>query len=318
LIEQIRNKPIIINTDLDGLISGLILKKYLNCTIVGFSNSAEKFWLTNEIKYDLNDICFVDMFVANPSVLTIDQHIISANEKHHKLLCKNPNKINPNLMNPRYFLPNNSYYKKYPFGTVHFIIALLERSGINLDGLNFYNSSNNVSFIDLILRCDDAMKTSIASNYIKNASEWWSWLKVTSRNGVAISELIKYLSNTDKGYALRKKDQITHILQSTPFYCDSPDGGIIEILRGTKIKTNVLDYFEFVSEITGINLFRVDFDYKTFEGLAKRTSLSSHQIEKLINENTIEEQDIFSYAFVRSSSRDNSFSYTLKSKRNIK
>ena len=38
----------IINTDLDGLISGLILKKFLNCHVIGFSTSTEKFWVIDQ------------------------------------------------------------------------------------------------------------------------------------------------------------------------------------------------------------------------------------------------------------------------------
>ena len=33
------NNKIIINTDIDGFLSGMILKQYFNCEIVGFTNS---------------------------------------------------------------------------------------------------------------------------------------------------------------------------------------------------------------------------------------------------------------------------------------
>ena len=34
-------KKIVINSDIDGFLSGMILQKYYDCEIVGFSNSKE-------------------------------------------------------------------------------------------------------------------------------------------------------------------------------------------------------------------------------------------------------------------------------------
>ena len=43
------NKNIIINTDIDGFLSGMILQKYYGCKIVGFSNSRETIWVTPDV-----------------------------------------------------------------------------------------------------------------------------------------------------------------------------------------------------------------------------------------------------------------------------
>ena len=37
-----KNKNIVINSDIDGFLSGMILQKYFGCKVVGFSNS---WWL---------------------------------------------------------------------------------------------------------------------------------------------------------------------------------------------------------------------------------------------------------------------------------
>lgn len=47
-----RNKNIVINTDIDGFLSGMILQKYYGCRVVGFSDSRDKVWLIPEV----NDI----------------------------------------------------------------------------------------------------------------------------------------------------------------------------------------------------------------------------------------------------------------------
>jgi hypothetical protein len=317
MIQLLKNKPIIINTDLDGIISGLILSKYLNCRIVGFSNSAEKIWLEEPLAHDYKKACFVDMYVANPDTMTIDQHIVSVNAEHHNILIQNQNKINPNLLNKRCFLPNQSYYMKYPFGTIHFIIALLEEVGIKLTDLNLYNTIQNLSFIDLILRSDDAMNTTVNSNYMINASEWWNWLEEKSNHGSITSELKTYLSNITAQYAVLKKNEIAFILQNHPFNCNTPDGGIHNVLDESQLKQSVKNYIRFIADVAGIELFDINKNFKAYLGSAKRTSLTEKQQNELTISNTIDGQEVFSYAFVRSSNRDNNFSYTLKNKDNI-
>ena len=59
-----------------------------------------------------------------------------------------------------------------------------------------------------------------------------------------------------------KRDQITRLLKGNPFYCDSSDGGINDILAGRKIKGSTKDYFQFIAEISGIDLFDINFNYK--------------------------------------------------------
>jgi len=189
MLEKFKNKPILINSDLDGITSGLLLQKHLNCTVVGFTNSAETVWIQKDFT-DFKNTCFVDMFVANPDTICIDQHIVSVNETHHNVLKTNSNKINPNLINPHFHLPNKSYKLKYPFGTVHFIIALLEKDGVDLSDLDLKKSIKNLQLIDFVLRADDTMKTTIDSRYIDNAKDWWKWLVSLSNNGKTTLKII--------------------------------------------------------------------------------------------------------------------------------
>lgn len=309
MLEILKNKPIIINTDLDGMLSGLLLKKYLNCKIVGFSNSAENIWLQSDFT-NFKNACFIDMYVANPEIVCLDQHIISVNEKHHDKLKKNPKKINPNLLNKRCFLPDDLYYKKYPFGTIHFIIALLEREGFDLANLDMLKTTNSLQLIDFILRADDTMKTTVNSNYIENANEWWQWLQEFSKQGKTILKLKDYLDKTSKNTSNNIKNKITRLLQSNPFNCDSSDGGIKEITKNNYLKKNVKSYFKFISEITNIELFNLEVQFKKYCGITKRLSLTKEFQKELITSNTINNKNIFSYAFVRSSKRDYHFSCT--------
>lgn len=182
MIEKLKqNNRIIINSDIDGVISGLLLTNFCSCEVVGFSNSADRVWLDTSKCNSIYDGVYVDMFVPNEGTITIDQHIVAINKEHLERIKINTNKINPNIYNPRFLLPNSSYIKKYPFGTCHFIISTLCRHGINMSNICLRNPSGGLSFIDYLLRADDAMNTSL-SRYKTNAQEWWNWLFDYSQN----------------------------------------------------------------------------------------------------------------------------------------
>ncbi|MCK5815306.1 MAG: hypothetical protein KAH07_05120 [Flavobacteriaceae bacterium] len=309
MIQKLRNKPIIINSDLDGVFSGLILKKYLNCKIVGFTNSDEFVWFDEESSFAYADVCFVDIFLANPTVICVDQHIIASNEEHFNTLSQNQNKINPNLLQPRFHVPNSSYRTKYPFGTVHFIIALLEREGIEMQ-FDLKKSINGISFVDALLRVDDAMKTTVNSRYIKNAAQWWGWLKEFSKNGKIISELTEYLDLLTPENTEDIKRIIGQVLKSAPYNCDRSDGGMYELTSEGKLKENGKRYFQFLADLIEIEVFDLNVGYKKFKGKSERLKLDKKQILELNTFNTINGRRVFSYAFVKSDQKDDNFSVT--------
>ncbi len=310
-----KNQKCIINTDLDGIFSGLILHNFLNWEIVGFCDSAESIWIDKNRCNNLSDCIFIDMFVFPEEIKCIDQHIISVDEEHNNLLTQSKNKLNPNLINKRNFLPNQSYYKKYPFGTVHFIIAWLEKNGILVEMDLFNNVSIGISLIDLLLRADDTLNTSTYSNYTDNAKEWWQWLENFSNEGNMILTLRNYIENIKnektKSKIVIQKELIADLLKSKPFYCDSPDGGYkgAKSLGSKFLKPNVKDYINFIAEKAGINCFNLNFSFSQIKGIAKRVELTDKQLQQ-IKEGELY-KDLFSYAFVRSSVKSDSFSFTL-------
>lgn len=54
------NKNIVINTDIDGFLCGMILQKYYGCKVVGFSNSRETIWIKDGID-DMNKPIYIDI-----------------------------------------------------------------------------------------------------------------------------------------------------------------------------------------------------------------------------------------------------------------
>ena len=104
---------IVINNDIDGFLSGMILCKYYNCKVVGFSSN-KTIWLTKDIeKINLKMPIYVDLFVYNKDVYCIDQHIVSYNLKHSNELISSGKKLNPNLdMLSRYVKDKNDTLEK--------------------------------------------------------------------------------------------------------------------------------------------------------------------------------------------------------------
>ena len=106
LSEFFRNagtKQIVINSDIDGFLSGMILQEYYGCEIVGFSNSKESIWLKPGI--DIRSPIYIDIFVRDPKVYCIDQHIVAYDRPHLERISAYGTKLNPNLdLNKRTFL----------------------------------------------------------------------------------------------------------------------------------------------------------------------------------------------------------------------
>jgi len=311
LIDKLKlNNKIIINSDIDGIISGLLLSNFCNCEVVGFSNSSDRIWLDTSKCNSIFDGIYIDMYVPNESTITIDQHIIAINKEHLELIKGNSNKINPNIYNQRFLIPTNSYIKKYPFGTCHFIISMLSKQGVNFSSISFKNRKSDLMFIDFLLRADDAMNTSLNS-YKINAKEWWNWLYEFSCKSEIIKNITSYLYSITIEDAYNIKKQITNKLLNQ-FKCDRYDGGITQIINenGT-LKNNVIEYIRFISDLGNLKCFDLNFPLKEFKGTSIRTQLSESQKKELIFNNTVNGKKIFSYAFVKTVNKADYFSYTL-------
>ena len=96
-----KNRKCIINADLDRLLSGMILNKFLGWEIVGFSSCTGKnddeLWLFNS-KENLKECVFVDLPVYLKEYSTIDQHFIAFDKESIDSYKTDENKANPNIM----------------------------------------------------------------------------------------------------------------------------------------------------------------------------------------------------------------------------
>lgn len=318
-----RNNKIIVNTDIDGILSAYVLCRHCGCEIVGFSNSAECVWWRKDRISSIYDAVYIDMYLPRKDVVTIDQHIVAYDERDVEKIKSYGTKFNPNLDNPRTFVPNSSYYLKYPFGTIHYILSVLGRANIDVPFDYMAEVANvqgrSLKVIDFILRADDAMTTSLCSNYTKNAREWWRWLKEYAHMSKNIVSLTNYLNTCSKdAQSVNRTKMLIGTYFKQVFLCDSPDGGFKSILTSEFfLRKNVINYLDFFFKLLGGEDFAKGFKrfydtkFSVTRGTPIRIAMNSKIAEEFCQTGTINAQEVFSYGYVRSSNRPSNFSYTV-------
>lgn len=315
LIDVLVQHPrIVINTDIDGLLSGLLLHHYLGCEVVGFSNSWDCVWIDKNKLDSPYDGTYIDLFVSNPDVISIEQHIIAVNNEHLRLLKQNSNKINPNLERDRIFDNVNSYKLKYPFGTFHYLCALLEGEGLDID-LDLDRVNGPFKLGDFITRADDALFNSY-NQYRDNAWDWWDWLLQRSSNGKMTNRFIEYIKRFDIFSSEDNKKKIDAFCRSSPYYSEKKDGEYKFILApdGTLLNGFML-FVRYLSVISGLSRFDLSARFTPLIGRAQKEFYSKNYNDEFIYRHTYQGESVFSYSFIRrpNSSLPN-FSYTLQLK----
>ena len=288
-----KNKNIIINTDIDGFLCGAILQKYFDCKIVGFSNSRETIWVSPEIE-DIYQPVYIDLYVNRPDVTCIEQHIIAFNREHHNRILSYGTKINPNLDRQRTFVGDmqSDYYHKYPFGTVHYLIALMAKEGIQVElpelSQEYTYKDATCTVGHVILRADDALYSTL-SPYRANALDWWRWLG--DSNSVAISQLRQYIDTCDINKAYEYKNLVGKFFKA--FGCDGVDGAFDTITDDAgNILKKVLIYYDAISKMIGIDLC-IPNKYKIHKGMYKISFCRPDTDMSILNSDRL-----YSYAFI--------------------
>ena len=309
-LNLITERDIVINTDLDGILCGIILQNYFSCKIIGFCDSKENIWLKGpacvKSLSDLNcqPLTFVDIFITKEDVVSIDQHIVAIDKQHCEEIYSNENKINPNLNRMRtaqcmrsscHKDEDFSYFCKYPFGTVHYLIALAEKGGIQMDINN--NDLNglfsDLSLFDLILRADDAA-FSTSGKYRDNCLSWWGWLE---NIGLDITKNISsHCTQLQHSKARYVKDKLRNIFQHD-LGCKTADGGFSNMLptNGERLNSQMLSYLNIIAE--QINMEPIAMKLEDSFSLYRGKWLVEYWNNESIK-NILSNPSLFSYAFI--------------------
>ena len=300
------NKNIVINTDIDGFLSGMILQKYYGCRVVGFTDSAKSLWISPEV-VSIKDPIYIDLYVVDPDVVCIENHIISydsiqTNEikSLHRLMgyYEFRTKWNPNLERNRNCQDN--YIYKYPFGTVHYLIALMAQDNIHV---RLDNLSKEIIIQDIwttfrvtpgmiLLRADDALNSSLIK-YKENCRDWWQWLEDTF-NSQAIFLIKEYLYSLNSEFDYNRNILDRFFLDYLK--CDGKDGSFKkDSVRNNQdgVSDRIKEYTKKISEIFGLELdLPQKLDY--YEG----RDIQHFNVPSRYKQDDIRDLNIFSYAYV--------------------
>lgn len=207
IINELKERQYIItNSDLDGILSASILCKHFpNLKLGGFTNSFDKVWINSEVKQ--NNSIYLDIYMTNPNVLSIDNHIIDFNsEREYSSLKYNPNIIHKKSL--------KTYHQKYPFSTFLYIVNILEINGytLNIDlnkVIGKTNNNENVYVWEVLLRADDTLSNTFL--YETNTKYWWKWILSNTNENSLLKQLYNILiynvKNLDNAKIIKDKVQ---------------------------------------------------------------------------------------------------------------
>ena len=290
----VKNKKCIVNADLDGLLSGMILQHFLGWEIVGYSSCCglpnDEIWMKDD-NINLKECVFVDLPVCLKDIFVIDQHFISFDNESIKEYNEENNKINPNVMRNKVFkdkLGNSQYTSKYPFGTVHFIIAILENLNIIDKDFSFNKKIDNFDVADLILRADRVIGNTYS--YTRNCLDWANWIiSIGGKNTKILFEIVK------NEFEIRTRTELYVEKKLQSLGCKENDGDCSNMFRN-KDYVGINKYFDYLAdsfELEKLPCFEVK-NYNRLNG--KRYIVNNYKLYNLKQETL--KNNMFSFAFV--------------------
>ena len=191
----LKNQNCILSPDSDGLLCGLLLSHYLKWNIVGFYDG--KILLLNK-NFKVDNCIFIDMEIFRKDIKSVGHHmnIHNLSVDNQKVEIMLSNCINPNLL--RRFDRAHNFNQKYPLGSIHLLMYILENRfpgmiNINDDGLA------------AIFFADGVWK--ILFKYTNNILDWFDYLHAGTESiwwqklqKISVLELINGIDNLLKRF----------------------------------------------------------------------------------------------------------------------
>jgi len=158
-----RGHKVVLSSDADGLLCGLLMASLLDWEITGFYDGRR---LLLKKGLTAKRCIFLDMEIFDPAVRSLGQHLVLYNKN---AVPDNWNRfssaINPNLMRGLDTLHDNA--RKYPFGAIHLLLAIVaSRHGVTIPQSGYAP----------LLYADGTFKNLMG--YTENCLEWFRFLRV--------------------------------------------------------------------------------------------------------------------------------------------
>ena len=176
-----RDRKCILSPDSDGMLCGLLVTNFLNWEVAGFYDGKV---LISKEGVNFNDCVFLDVEINRRGIGSIGNHLVEFNRN---LTINNYNFdecVQPNIL--RGFDGKNAFQRKYPFGTIHLLLGILQESGVISDLPD--------TAVSPLLFADGVGNNLFG--YPENCLNWINYLKINESNHV----LNKFLCENDLNF----------------------------------------------------------------------------------------------------------------------
>lgn len=161
-----RGQMMVSSLDLDGLTSAMLMQSLIGWQLVGFYD-ADQLLVKADVDIFSGNVVFLDHDIYMPKIPSVGHHILQWREDipipGHK------QSLNPNLL--RGVTANVDFSRKYPFATLHFLLACLSAWHPEWRETQLRLPRE---FLPILLNVDSSMQNAFA--YLRNALEWLDWL----------------------------------------------------------------------------------------------------------------------------------------------
>lgn len=165
--------PMVISCDLDGILSAMLLQATLGWRVVGYYNG-ETLWLQDEARCIYRDLTvFVDHDINREEIPSIGHHMLQWGPDTPPGKLIQSSSVNPNIL--RGVNIRDGWQRKYPFGTLHFLLACF-----NSLGLLTSHIVPGRDFVPVLLQVDSVIESAV--RYPQNVLDWLAWLGSTERD----------------------------------------------------------------------------------------------------------------------------------------
>lgn len=285
------------NLDLDGVISGTIAH-YINPTIKigGFSNSKNRMYVRSGAKS--SNTIQIDINSNNPSVWTIDQHILNLNASDSVNFSR---RINPHESFGDEFkmAVNQQYSRKFPYSTAVLMIAMAEGEGIKFPSIDWNATvSDGLKIIDFIMTADSSLGNWSNYAYSGNCVNWCNdFLLPLSNSGATTTSMMNALFSVNQADGKNRERRVKDYLYYT---FDCYNGKNINVLDDLDVR----QFYQFIAKILNMETPMTEAVYHFNEYIGE------YEYKTVKCSNDINISDYDTHAFIYGANRQNNFSGT--------
>lgn len=285
------------NLDLDGVLSGTIAH-YISPSIKmgGFSNSNDRMYIRSGAKS--SNTIQIDINSNNPSVWTIDQHILNLNASDSVNYSR---RINPHESFGEDFKRsvNQQYSHKFPYSTAVLMFAMTEGEGVKFPSIDWNATvTDDLEIIDFIMSADSSLGNWSNASYSGNCVNWCNdFILPLSNSGSTTTSMMKALMSINQAEAKNRERRVKEYLSMR---YDCYNGKNISVLGDLDIR-QLYDFFANILQMDS-PLNEAVYHFNEYKGIRESKSVRS------TNDVNLKEYD--THAFVFGANRNNNFSGT--------